>query len=137
MEEVAWGQWLFGFRTPSVMKEINVQGELTLHNVRGLQGHTEFLRVAFGLGGLIGVWFSFRQTFREIGAPAILLPWFLIITVLAGLDLYNDYYQIQRHIDDVVNRLSELDEMLIATSGFLFIWLNARMLEAEWKDKSG
>lgn len=137
MEEVAWGQWLFGFRTPSVFNEINVQGELTLHNIRGVQGHTEFFRVAFGLGGLIGVWLSFRQNFRKIGAPVILLPWFLIIIVLAGLDLHNDYYQVQRRFDDIVNRLSELVELLIAASGFLFIWLNARMLAAGWKDKSG
>ncbi len=134
MEEVAWGQWLVGFQTPSVFKEINAQGELTLHNIRGVHGHTEFFRVAFGLGGLIGVWLSFRRTFRKIGAPVILLPWFLIIIVLAGLDLYVDYYEIQTLIDKGVNKLAELVEMLIAASGFLFIWLNARMLAAGWKE---
>ncbi len=61
MEEVAWGQWFFGFETPSALKSINVQGEFTVHNIRGLQGHSEFFRVTFGLGGLLGVWLSSRR----------------------------------------------------------------------------
>jgi len=134
MEEVAWGQWFFGFETPAALKSINVQGEVTIHNIRGMQGHTEFFRVAFGLGGLLGVWFSSRRYFRKIGAPFILLSWFLIISILAALDLYIDYFSIQRRLDYLINRLSEFVEMMIGMSGFLFIWLNARMLAAKWRE---
>jgi hypothetical protein len=130
MEEVAWGQRLLGYETPPALEEVNEQQEVTLHNIEGLHGHTEFFRVAFGLGGLIGVWFSHHQRFRDRGirAPVVLLPWFLVIAVLAGVDLYNDYFSIQEQIDAVVHRMSELTEMLIGISGFLFVWLNARML---------
>src|SRR5688572_3880089 len=34
MEEVAWGQQLFGFATPELLARINVQGETTLHNIK-------------------------------------------------------------------------------------------------------
>ncbi len=68
MEEIAWGQWFFGFATPSFLSEVNVQGEVTLHNLRGFHGHSGFLRVTFGLGGLIGVSLSF---YRNAGTQII------------------------------------------------------------------
>ena len=134
MEEVAWGQWFFGFETPSALKSINVQGEFTVHNIRGLQGHSEFFRVAFGLGGLLGVWLSSRRYFRKIGAPFILLSWFLIISILAVLDLYNDYFSSERRLSFLIKMLAEFVEMMIGMSGFLFVWLNARMLAAKWRE---
>jgi hypothetical protein len=99
-----------------------------LHNIRGLHGHSEFFRLAFGLGSLIRVWFSHHQCFRGIGAPVVLMPWFLVITVVAGVDVYSEYFPIQGHIDAGLHALSELVEMLIGISGFLFVWLNAGML---------
>ena len=134
MEEVAWGQWFFGFETPSALKSINAQGEFTIHNIRGLHGHTEFVRLAFGFGGLLGVWLSSRRYFRMIGAPFILLSWFLIIGIHATLDLYIEYFSIQRRLDNLINKLSEFVEMMIGMSAFLYVWLNARMLTAKWRD---
>jgi len=134
MEEIAWGQWFFGFDTPSALKSINVQGEFTVHNIRGLHGQTEFVRVAFGLGGLLGVWLSSRRHFRQIGAPFILASWFLIISIHAVPDLYIEYFSIERRFDKLISNLAEFVEMMIGMSGFLFIWLNARMLAAKWRD---
>ena len=34
-EEISWGQRIFGFGTPEVMKEVNVQSETNLHNMFG------------------------------------------------------------------------------------------------------
>lgn len=126
LEEVAWGQKLLGFGTPFSLEEINAQGELTLHNIRGLQGHSEFFRVAFGLGGLLGVWASSFRRFRKVGTPTLLLPWFSIIVLLAVIDLYNDY--IPLFVVNQLMRFAEINEMMIGISGFLFVWLNARML---------
>jgi hypothetical protein len=133
MEEVAWGQAFLGFGTPTVLEEINVQREVTIHNIRGLHGHTEFLRLAFALGGLVGIRLGAHASFRKIGAPGMLWSWFLLIAVLAGLDLYNDRFSIQGHLDRLINRLSEVVEMMVGMSGCLFIWLNSRMLRAQWK----
>lgn len=132
MEEVAWGQWFFGFQTPAMVREINAQGEFTLHNVRGLQGHSEFFRVTFGIGGLIGVAFSSHKSLWRIGAPEILVPWFAVITMLAAVDLFNDYVPIHDGFDFMISRLAELVEMMIGVAGFLYVWLNGRMLSA-WR----
>ena len=55
-EEVAWGQYWLGFEPPALLAELNVKGEATVHNIEGLNGRTEILRVLYGVGGLVGVW---------------------------------------------------------------------------------
>ena len=112
-----------------------MQGEVTIHNIRGLHGRTEFARVAYGLGGIFGVWLASRRYFRKIGAPSILLSWFLIISILAFLDLYIEFFSIERRIDRLINTLSEFVEMMIGMSGFLFVSLNERMLAARWRER--
>ena len=128
MEEIAWGQWFIKFQTPVLIKEINLQGELTLHNIRGLQGHSEYFRLIFGLGGLAGVLTFFYKPFRKIGAPMLLMPSFFIITFFAGLDLYDDYFPCPQQIRTGLYWLSEVLEMLVGFSGMLFIWLNERFI---------
>lgn len=126
MEEIAWGQWFFGFDTPMFWKHINMQGETTLHNVRGMQGHTEILRLIFGVGGIAGVFLSGHSSFQNIGSPFILFSYFIVIIIFSGLDLYADYYTIHPYIDYGLQRMSEVVEMLIGISSFLYIWLNKR-----------
>jgi hypothetical protein len=130
MEEIAWGQQFFGFATPEFMKDLNAQDELTLHNIEGLQGHSEWFRLTFGLSGLLGVTLAVRPLFRRIGVPPVLLSHFVVITAMAAIDLFNDTYSLGRGADRIVNRLSELVEMLIGMAGFLYVWLNGRMLAA-------
>ena len=36
MEELAWGQMMFGWDTPENFRSINAQGETTLHNIHGI-----------------------------------------------------------------------------------------------------
>ena len=36
MEELAWGQMMFGWDTPDSFRALNQQGETTLHNIRGI-----------------------------------------------------------------------------------------------------
>lgn len=49
MEEISWGQRLFGIATPDFVESINMQGEVTLHNVRGFPVHEAY--IAVGLYG--------------------------------------------------------------------------------------
>ncbi|NIN72150.1 MAG: hypothetical protein GTO46_09590 [Gemmatimonadetes bacterium] len=133
MEEVAWGQYFFGFATPTSLAEVNVLDDFTLHNIRGLHGHTEFFRVAFGFGGLLGIWVSTRPALRKIGVPLIMLPWFLVIAGHASVDLPLDYISIEGRFDNLVGKLAEYVEMLIGMSGLLYVWLNGRMLRGEWR----
>ncbi len=132
MEEISWGQWFFGFKTPDTVQTINKQGELNLHNIPGFHAPFETLRVLFGVGGLIGVWFSRWAFTRWIGAAAILSPWFVIIAVLAAADLHNYYYPItccplsKSTVYLVAARMVEVLELLIGMAAFLYMWLNQR-----------
>jgi hypothetical protein len=134
MEEVSWGQWFFGFETPAAIKAINKQGEFNFHNMPGLHAPFEMLRVAFGLGGLLGVWLAYGRFLREIGAPAILSAWFIVIALLAALDLHNYYIPLtccpypKQSLFVAAARMVEVLELLIGLSAFLYMWLNARML---------
>ena len=127
MEEIAWGQWFIGFETPEALKSINMQDEFTLHNVWFMQGHSEFFRVAFGVGGLVGVWLSATDRLRMIAAPRVLVWWFFLIVLFAGLDLYNDYRPFGQYVDSNIARFSEVIEMMVGVSGAIYVWLNSRM----------
>lgn len=128
MEEIAWGQWFFGFETPAAFKKINYQGETTLHNIPGLHGRTEILRVIFGFGGLIGLALNWFPRFKPIAVPQVLWLWFIIIASHASIDYYNDNYPIDKHFDWVVMWSSEFLEMMIGFAGFLYIFLH-------WKNR--
>lgn len=127
MEEIAWGQKFLDFETPSAWKELNAQGETTLHNVHLLQGRSELFRLTFGLGGLIGIWAARYPSLRKIAAPAILQSWFLVITAHSVVDLFNDIVPVQKDFDVGIYWLSELTEMLIGIAGFLYMHVNSRM----------
>jgi hypothetical protein len=47
-EEVSWGQRLLGLETPEALREMNVQGELTLHNLAW--GDSHIAHTIFGTG---------------------------------------------------------------------------------------
>lgn len=127
-EEVAWGQWFLGFETPEALENINAQGELTFHNIDGMQERLEILPLTFGVAGLIGVWLNQSKNiyFRQLGASYALLPWFLIITVVSAIDLFQDFVVIHEQFDNLINYLDEVVEMLISLAGFIYIWLNKR-----------
>ncbi len=137
MEEIAWGQWFFKFNTPEFWKEINMQGETTLHNIKGMQGHSEVLRFIFGFGGMMGILLSYHRPFQNVGAPIILFPYFIIIIIFSGLDFYSDYYTIHVYIDYGVKGMSEVVEMFIGISGLIYIWLNERKVKnLEYHEKN-
>lgn len=134
MEEVAWGQWFFGFETPPALERINRQDEMTLHNIRGIHGHSEYFRVAFAVGGLLGLCLSLWPRARDIAVPPLLASWFLVIAVLAGLDLVLDYYPFHRYFYRTIGvHMSEVVEMLIGFAALLYVRLNWTRLHAGWK----
>jgi hypothetical protein len=50
-EEISWGQRLFAFATPEGFQEVNNQGEINLHNVRGVLKPLNFaVMLGAGLG---------------------------------------------------------------------------------------
>jgi hypothetical protein len=130
MEEIAWGQWFFGYETPAMLERINAQGELTLHNIRGVSGHSEAMRVAFGVAGLLGIALGYRSRFRSIGVPILLLSHFAIITIHSGIDLCADFWGVPTSLDNFTDETGEVVEMLIAMAAVTYLWLNRRTLLA-------
>jgi hypothetical protein len=130
MEEISWGQQFLHFQTPEAWGHMNSQGETNLHNLRGLQGHSEYMRLAFGLAGLVGILLGRVKLFRPIATPTLLFPWFLIISIHAAVDAYNDFYPIQEQFDYYMQRTSELVECMIGLAAFLYIWLHVRARSA-------
>lgn len=138
MEEISWGQQLFRFDTFGAFREVNRQGEVNFHNIGSLQGNSAYFRLVYGLGGLLGVWLSLRYNWwRKITPSPVLLTWFVVITFFATLGVVKNltgytglYYAFS------LRDLSELNEMLIGLSSFLFIWLQMRKLQLEHAMKS-
>lgn len=124
MEEIAWGQHLLRFQTPAFWSEINVQRETTLHNVEGLQGKSEYFRLAFCLGGLVGLLAGRFRRFSLIGVSPLLGSWLAIMTGFTVIDVVNDHYWIQPDFDRYTNKFSEAVELAIATVGVLYVRLN-------------
>ena len=120
MEEVAWGQWFFDFETPQQIKEINLQRETTLHNIEGFHGKTEYARLTFGVAGLAMVLFPIRRLWK-IMPPAILLSWYATITLLVIPDLYYDFASHYDKVGILFDRLSELNELLIAAACLIYL----------------
>jgi hypothetical protein len=127
MEEISWGQWFFHFQTPESIARINTQGEFTLHNLKGLGGHTVWLRLAFGVGALVGTALWPLPAFRPVAVSPKLLAWWLVITAFALGDLVSDFAG-PRQLAALFDVMSEVVELLIAVAACLYLWLNANDL---------
>ncbi len=129
MEEIAWGQQFLHFETPGYLENINIQGEVTLHNVKGLQGHSDFFRFAFGAAGLIGIYFNKIKLLKNIAVPYILIGGFTVIALIGAVDVYNDYFFIHSQFDRDMRWMSEVIEMVIGIAAFFYIWLINRKVK--------
>lgn len=49
-EEISWGQRIFGIPTPDTLQAINVQHELSLHNISGIHERVRMFGLLFILG---------------------------------------------------------------------------------------
>lgn len=123
-EEIAWGQWFFGFETPEAWASINLQQETTLHNLPGLQGKSEALRLVFGVGGMIGVALSCVPRFAAVAAPPMLLTWFALIAAFAGGELLTDYVVLPVelvHKGLQAKFFSEYQELVISVTALIYL----------------
>jgi hypothetical protein len=127
-EEISWGQWMFHWKAPAEWKALNSQGETNLHNLAALGHHNDWLRLAFGLGALLGVALARVPAFTSVAAPAVLAPCFLLVTVHAGIDVANDFVSLGTTADWVIRRSSEMVELLIAVGAGGYLVLNGRRL---------
>jgi hypothetical protein len=88
LEEISWGQRLFGVETPEAFAG-NVQGELNLHNLEPVQRLLHGAYIAIGLFGALGWLLRTRRGpawLDELGEsllpPPLLLGWFLPVALV-------------------------------------------------------
>jgi cbb3-type cytochrome oxidase subunit 3 len=78
-DELAWGQRILGFGTPESVREINHQGETTIHNIGGLQTAFNVALLIAGLYGLAVSWLAGTgrlqrwREFRVLAVPPLFL----------------------------------------------------------------
>ena len=89
-EEISWGQRIFNIETPTVIKELNFQGETTLHNMEAFRAINDRLHQIAAY--LILLWLIFsmilslrmqqlKERIHSIGIPIVpmkLIPIFLL-----------------------------------------------------------
>lgn len=133
MEEIAWGQWFFDFSTPDLIARNNLQGEMTLHNIEQLHNHGNLFKLALALCGLAGIWLNRVEACRRIAVSRLLILWFGVVVVHSLLDIYRVSMPVWYGLDQLIKLSRETIELLIGTAMLLYVWLNARMLQATWR----
>jgi hypothetical protein len=98
LEEISWGQRVFDWSTPEVLRQVNRQGETNLHNlapIHPLQGWIGLAVAAVGAGG----WMLPRRLLGgEKGTLRLALPGPLCCLYFAQYAAYLLCLQVQDHV---------------------------------------
>ena len=94
MEEVSWGQRLFGWGTPAILREVNVQRETTIHNL-GSGDSAIFVLFFWGSlmalagGALRAIWHNRgKVTSADLILPSLVLSPALLMILIWRVDDY-------------------------------------------------
>ena len=133
MEEISWGQRLFGSGTPSALEEINFQDETTTHHVN-LANNVIFevlfwgsaLGMAAGLSRLTANLSGLSDRMRQLQASLTMAPALLMILVWRTGDIWESA-NIVRLIMDYYNhgpRESEVPEAMLGLCIIMYTFTN-------------
>jgi hypothetical protein len=94
MEEISWGQRIFGIDTPGLFRKHNYQNEITLHNINAFPLHS--LYIVAGLYGALIRFLVPKNIKRKHGSiVGLFVPDYYLIfyfLIVAVLYLYYDYF---------------------------------------------
>jgi hypothetical protein len=126
-EEISWGQRIFGIETPEAVARVNLQNELTIHNIGAvnefLGGTHRYLSIYMLMTGLGIPLFAQlhwgRSLFRVLRFPV--LPWYYS-ALFVGAYLYAKYYRVWFPIPELqpANAPTEIRELLTAIGSAFF-----------------
>ena len=135
LSEISFGQRLIGVETPEALRQVNLQEEITLHNLPGVQfvvyGIMPLLIMGYAIfSGPVARWLAVapvgRHVSRELLAvapmPWYAISWFVPMTVFCVKALLPD-------VDDVFKD-QEPSELAMAV-GFLMLAIHAWVLLAQ------
>ena len=126
LEEIAWGQTFLNYNAPSYFLENNAQQEVTLHNLNGMHGASDYLCMVFGLTGLIGLYGFRGEKWAGIAVPPRLFS--LLVTITAGsvLSVAQGIWYFSSPEFALGRKLAELLELWVALAAFLYAWHHFR-----------
>jgi hypothetical protein len=136
LEEISWGQRLFGWATPPLFDEINYQHETNIHNTVALESVMKLTEIGVGAFG----------TLAPIAAMAAWAPGWLRSSVLVPPIALLSFFAIpflhwssRIFIDPnrPIARLSEAAELALFTGGALFAAFCLRRLASEADHQRG
>ncbi len=125
LEEISWGQRMFGIKTPANLARINYQKEITVHNINGVKDLIPFVYIALGLWGGLG-WRILERVkivskkYRTYFAPPPHLSfYFLAVAIYFTMHMYaHFYYEVGTAVRTSIPRWQEVAEAYFA-AGFL------------------
>ena len=131
-EEIAWGQRLLHLDTPEALDRVNHQGEITAHNIRGVQDTINLIFTAAGIyGTAVAAYIRLRPGHRPSETAELLTPplflgsLFLIVAGYKGARLL--FFHEARYL---VVKYGEFVELCLAAAFFAFGWYTLRRLRA-------
>jgi hypothetical protein len=76
LEEISWGQHMFGFATPPGISAVNAQGETNFHNIRGIhtQSHESGIAILFAffvVAPLLATYARLAHIFETLRMPIV------------------------------------------------------------------
>lgn len=92
-EEISWGQRIFGIETPPELAEANIQGEITVHNLKALGNVVHKVFILVGLYTVFGrglVWL-FARPLLSTRWSHILVDWYIVPFFMPFLAVYVTY----------------------------------------------
>ena len=123
LEEISYGQWIFGWESPAFFQEINAQKETNLHNMTFMNTHALFMIVGF-FGSVAWVYkhISKRRLVTDLVCPdwtyaSYFFPVFLFYLYY---DYIRPYLLIVGNENFIIGNEQELFE-LILSFGFLLL----------------
>lgn len=135
MEEISWGQRLFGVKTPEWFQRHNIQNEISIHNLKPVQKIVHLLYAMTGFVFSFG-WIPFRHNFTYyklspgiIGIIRMLKPhWFLMTYFLPLFFFYTFLLLTGSPGNFFTFNDQEIPELLLSLGLFLYSYLILRSL---------
>jgi hypothetical protein len=137
-EELSWGQPVFRRLFPwwpdrDALRDINTQGETTIHNLRSVQWLFNWFYLLLAVYGSISpALFSIQRwhdnpRLRLLAMPVITLPAFLVMTGFMIIRLFVAPYTGLTDSQSFM-RYKEVGELTLAFGLWVFTWMNWRRL---------
>ncbi len=139
-EEISWGQRLMGFETITPLRQVNTQGEMTLHNIPGVTAVLVrllwlALAAAIVLSGIL--WTLSRERQRRwairwwMPHPALIPAWLSIFSYDGLRRWYHWRHPSEQQVSWLVSRLQEPRELSLAGAILVFLWMVRREVVSE------